>query len=57
MRAVQDAEHRVLHRDPHGYCAHPHLVRCGGELLVVFNWSPRRASSCTRRRSRWSTTC
>src|ERR671938_1946560 len=43
VKAVRDAEHRVLHRDPHGYCAHPHLVRCGGELLVVFNWSPRRA--------------
>lgn len=41
---VCDATHQVLHRDPHGYCAHPHLVRCGGELVAVFNWAPRRDS-------------
>ncbi len=32
----------VVHRDPAGYCAHPHLVRCGGELLCVFTRAPRR---------------
>lgn len=42
MRA-QRIEDRVVFRDPHGYAAHPHLIRAGGDLLLVFNWAPRRA--------------
>jgi hypothetical protein len=38
-----DATHAIVLRDEHGYCAHPHLARCGDELLVVCNWAPRRA--------------
>ena len=40
--AAADAAHSVVLRDEHGYCAHPHLIRCDGELLVVCNWAPRR---------------
>lgn len=36
------AEHSLVLGDGHGYCAHPHLVRCGDELVVVCNWVPRR---------------
>ncbi|MGD9510541.1 MAG: sialidase family protein [Geminicoccaceae bacterium] len=36
------AAHSVILRDEHGYCAHPHLVRCGEDLLIVCNWAPRR---------------
>jgi hypothetical protein len=42
MVAVRDADHAVVLRDEHGYCAHPHLVRSGGELVLVCNWAPRR---------------
>ena len=42
MRAAAAAEHGIVLRDEHGYCAHPHLVRAGGELLAVCNWVPRR---------------
>lgn len=35
-------EHSIILRDEHGYCAHPHLVRCGDELVAVCNWAPRR---------------
>ncbi|CAM5761739.1 hypothetical protein LMIY3S_00239 [Labrys miyagiensis] len=36
-------ERRVLHRDPHAYCAHPHLaVGADGTFLLVFNRAPRR---------------
>ncbi|MFO1068377.1 MAG: sialidase family protein [Geminicoccaceae bacterium] len=34
--------HRIVHGDPFAYCAHPHLCRVGGALLVVFNKAPRR---------------
>ncbi len=35
--------HSVVHRDPHAYCAHPHMVRAAdGALVVVFNKAPRR---------------
>ena len=40
--ADRDAAHAVILRDEHGYCAHPHLIRSNGELLVVCNWAPRR---------------
>jgi BNR repeat-like domain len=41
--AVAEAEHRIVHRDPFAYCAHPHAVTLpGGDWLVVFNRSPRR---------------
>ncbi len=36
-------EHRVVHREPHAYCSHPHAVGLpGGEWLVVFNRTFRR---------------
>ena len=35
--------HRVVHRDPFAYCAHPHIVRLAdGAWLAVFNRSVRR---------------
>ncbi|MEZ5934551.1 MAG: sialidase family protein [Alphaproteobacteria bacterium] len=44
MRQVEGARHRVLFRDPHAYCAHPHAVALpGGDWLMVFNKAPRRA--------------
>lgn len=40
---VADAEHRIVHRDPHAYSAHPHaVVLASGEWLCVFNKSFRR---------------
>lgn len=37
------AEPRLIHADPHFYCAHPHAVTTAdGAILVVFNRSPRR---------------
>ena len=42
MRPAADVDHAIVLRDEHGYCAHPHLVRCGEEPLVVCNWVPRR---------------
>ncbi|GLS19692.1 hypothetical protein GCM10007874_27090 [Labrys miyagiensis] len=40
---VEVVERRVLHRDPHAYCAHPHLaVATDGAFLLVFNRAPRR---------------
>lgn len=39
----QAMEHRLLHRDPHAYCAHPHLVATAtGNWLLVFTKSVRR---------------
>jgi hypothetical protein len=36
-------EHRVVHREPHAYCSHPHAIALpGGEWLVVFNRTFRR---------------
>ena len=41
--AAADAEHRVVHRDPFAYCAHPHAVALAdGDWLMVFNRAPRR---------------
>ena len=38
------SDHRLIHSDPFRYCAHPHAIAgAGGEILVVFNWVPRRA--------------
>ena len=42
MRAAVDVEHRLVLSDEHGYLAHPHLIRSGGELVLVCNWAPRR---------------
>jgi BNR repeat-like domain len=43
MREAAGAEHWVLHKDPHAYCAHPHIVRLeSGEWLLVFNKTIRR---------------
>ncbi len=36
-------EYRVVHREPHAYCSHPHTVGLpGGDWLVVFNRTFRR---------------
>ena len=44
MRRVENARHRVVHRDPHFYCAHPHMVALpDGDWLLIFNKAPRRA--------------
>ena len=40
--AVELLAEVVVHRDPASYCAHPHLVRCRGELLCLFTCGPRR---------------
>jgi len=43
MHHVKDAQHRVLYRDEHAYCAHPCIVSLSNERwLVVFNKSVRR---------------
>jgi hypothetical protein len=43
MNDAADARHEVLHRDPHAYSAHPHIVRLEGpERLIVFNKTVRR---------------
>ena len=42
MRRAAEAEHRPILRDEHAYVAHPHIIRTGGELLLVCNWAPRR---------------
>lgn len=40
---VAEAEHRIVHRDPYAYSAHPHAVALpNGEWLCVFNKSVRR---------------
>jgi hypothetical protein len=40
---VAEAEHRVIHRDPFSYCAHPHITALpDGSWLLVFNRAPRR---------------
>ena len=37
-------DHQTIHRDPHAYCAHPHLaVAANDNWLLVFNQSRRRA--------------
>src|SRR5258708_1209227 len=42
-KAVAEARHRVLFRDPYSYCAHPHIAALpDGDLLMVFNRAPRR---------------
>ena len=44
MRRVKDAEHRVVYRDEHAYCAHPHIASLPtGEWVAVFNHSVRRS--------------
>lgn len=44
MIDVSQAEHKILHREPFAYCAHPHIVRAGaGDWVVVFNRSVRRS--------------
>jgi hypothetical protein len=41
---VRDPEHRIVHRDPFSYCAHPHLVALpNGSWCMVFNRAPRRS--------------
>lgn len=43
MQRVKDAEHRVVYRDEHAYCAHPHIATLNtGEWIAVFNNSVRR---------------
>lgn len=43
MKADQAMAHRLLHRDPHGYCAHPHLVAASPDnWLLAFTKSVRR---------------
>jgi hypothetical protein len=40
---VREAEHRIIHRDPYSYCAHPHVAALeDGSWLLVFNRAPRR---------------
>ncbi len=42
-RPAEMLEHRVLYRDDHAYCAHPHLaVSAAGTWLMVFNRTVRR---------------
>lgn len=37
------ARHEILHRDPHAYSAHAHIIRlAGAERLIVFNKTIRR---------------
>jgi hypothetical protein len=43
VRPAADIEHRLVLNDEHGYLAHPHLIRSGGELVLVCNWAPRRS--------------
>lgn len=44
MRRIRDAENRVIYRDEHAYCAHPHIARLNrGEWVAVFNNSVRRS--------------
>ena len=41
--AVAAPRHRILHKDPFAYAAHPHLVALpGGDWLMVFNKTVRR---------------
>ena len=41
--AVAAPRHRILHKDPFAYSAHPHLVALpGGDWLMVFNKTVRR---------------
>jgi hypothetical protein len=36
-------EHRVVYREDHAYCSHPHAIALpGGDWLVVFNRTFRR---------------
>jgi hypothetical protein len=43
IKADQAVEHRMLHRDPLAYCAHPHLIAANPEnWLLVFTQSIRR---------------
>lgn len=43
MIDARDADHRILHKDPHAYSAHPQIAVAGnGDWLVVFNKAPRR---------------
>ncbi len=43
MIEAPGARHAVLHRDPHAYSAHAHIIRLdGAERLMVFNKTPRR---------------
>lgn len=41
--AVRVIDERIVHRDPHAYCAHPHMtVTAAGTWLLVFNRTIRR---------------
>ncbi len=43
MIEASHAAHTILHKDPYGYSAHPHIaVAPNGDWLVVFNKAPRR---------------
>lgn len=43
MIEASGARHEILHRDPHAYSAHAHIVRlAGAERLIVFNKTIRR---------------
>ena len=43
MIEASGARHEILHRDPHAYSAHAHIIRlAGAERLVVFNKTIRR---------------
>ena len=43
MIEASGARHAVLHRDPHAYSAHAHIIRLNGaERLMVFNKTIRR---------------
>src|SRR5947207_8807721 len=43
IKADQAVEHRLLHRDPLAYCAHPHLTAAKMDnWLLVFTQSLRR---------------
>lgn len=43
MIDASGARHEILHKDPHAYSAHAHIIRlAGAERLLVFNKSPRR---------------
>jgi hypothetical protein len=43
MIEAPGAQHAILHRDPHAYSAHAHIIRLeGAERLIVFNKTIRR---------------
>jgi hypothetical protein len=43
MIEARDAAHKILHKDPYAYSAHPQIAwAANGDWLVVFNKAPRR---------------